>query len=878
MRPLLPLLAVATLAAAAPRPRAARPGCVDATDAYGGYVVNGAVARPTRTSATARLTLAVPAQPELGRDVTDTTVAVQATCDDVVRVRLGPPSASDLPAALVPTASLDGRPCAAGGDETHRLNFTIADDPFSVSVFRGADAGRPLFSTAGFRLLVKASFLEITTTLDPSSTLYGLGERTDELAVARSPSPTPRALFARDTAASVRATNLYGAWPLAIVVGNDGATHGLLIASAAPMDVLPRVDALTFRLLAPSITLFVLAGPTPAAVLDAATRITGRPALPPAWALGAGQSKWGWASPAQVEAAVAGYDAAAIPLDVVWADIDYMSDHRDWTLDEARYPLNRTRALVASLHAAGRRWVPIVDPGVPAVPGYGPYDAGLAAGAFVRAPLPAPLSEPYVGAVWPGLTVWPDFTAASASARDYWADAVAAFHHVVPFDGLWIDMNEPSNFKSTPDASPHPPPFSPYCINNGGDRAPLAASTLPPLARSGDYGTPHAARHNLYGLAEAVATHAGLTRAAPSRRPFILSRSTFPGAGAAAAAHWTGDNNSTWADLAASVPGALAAGLAGLPLAGADVCGFAGNASEALCGAWTGAAAFLPFLRNHAAIDAADQEPWRWPAVAAVARRTYGLRYALMPSLYSGLATAAATGLPLARPLWLHWSGEAAARAATGTWLLGGDLFVAPALTPAAVAAGTVTTWLPPGTWCDVWALTTQGGRRTACHAGPAAVTLPSSPASPALLQRAGSVLPLSAEALAVLTSTAATTAPVRALAAATGPVTLCAVLDGDGSALGSLYVDDGESVSAGGWASLAVSGGRLVVRGEGGTALPRSVVVASAVVHGVATRPTTVAAAGGRVEWTWSEGTLLVDLGGAVVREGGEEVAVVWR
>ena len=39
-----------------------------------------------------------------------------------------------------------------------------------------------------------------------------------------------------------------------------------------------------------------------------------------------------------------------------------------------------------------------------------------------------------------------------------------------------------------------------------------------------------------------------------------------------------------------------------------------------------------------------------------------------------------------------------------------------------------------------------------------------------------------------------------------------------------------------------------------------------------------TVAAAGGRVEWTWSEGTLLVDLGGAVVREGGEEVAVVWR
>ena len=738
-----------------------------------------------------------------------------------------------------------------------------------------------LFNSTAFRLLMKSRFLELSTSLPATATVFGLGERTASLAVPRG--PTPRALYARDAAAYVRDQNLYGAWPLAIVVDEDGDAFGLLIASAAPMDVVTQTDSFTIRLLAPTATILILGGPTVAAVLDAATRVTGRPALPPAWALGAMQSKWGWGSVDEVEASVAGYDAENIPLDTVFADIDYMSAHRDFTFNETAYPLPRVRAFVDVLHAAGRHWVPILDPGIPAVPGFAPYDAGAVAGVFVRAPPPASLETPYIGTVWPGEVAWPDF-AGSPAARAYWADAVAAFHAHAPYDGLWIDMNEASNFDTLEAAAS----FSPYCVNNGGDASPLATCTIPPLARSSD-GTPHAFRHNLYGLAEAVATVAGLTAALPSHRPFTLSRSTFLGAGAFAA-HWTGDNNSSWADLGASIPGVLAAGLAGIPLAGADVCGFAGAADADLCAAWTAAAAWLPLLRNHAAIDSPPQEPWRWPAVAAVARRGYGARYAVLPLFYSLLAAASATGAPVARPLWMLWPASPAARAAEGAWMLGESVFVAPPLTREAVAAGAVDVWLPPARWCDAWGLleTVQSSNTATatCHTAPAdtgrTLRLASSPASPALLLAAGAALAASSPALAAWHADGGAPEgppPVRAQAAVTGAVTVVAVVDGDGTAVGRVYIDDGLTHAAGGWADLDVARGKASVRPAGGVRLPRPLQVTRLVVVPVAAQVARASARGATVAgWRWANGTLTVDVRAAVVQAAADELVVEWE
>ena len=239
----------------------------------------------------------------------------------------------------------------------------------------------------------------------------------------------------------------------------------------------------------------------------------------------------------------------------------------------------------------------------------------------------------------------------------------------------------------------------PYAITNNNVRLPLSFRTLPVTARHGDGSLEYDA-HNLYGLAQAAVTARVLARLAPQRRPFVLTRSSFLGAGAHAA-HWLGDNAATWDDLRRSVTGVLEAGLYGNPLPGADVCGFLLNTTAELCGRWAAAAALQPFIRDHSDLAAGRQELYRWPETAAAARAALGVRYRLLPAWYAAAATAAATGCPAARPLWFGWpADEGALGGSDEAWLVGDGLLAAPALRP---GVDNVIAYLPPGAWHD-WA------------------------------------------------------------------------------------------------------------------------------------------------------------------------------
>ena len=198
-----------------------------------------------------------------------------------------------------------------------------------------------------------------------------------------------------------------------------------------------------------------------------------------------------------------------------------------------------------------------------------------------------------------------------------------------------------------------------------------------------------------------------------SRRPFVLTRSSFLGAGAHSA-HWLGDNAATWEDLRWSVAGVLEAGLYGNPLPGADVCGFLFDTTPELCARWIAAGSFHPFVRDHSDLMAAGQELYRWPQTARAARRALGARYRLLPYLYTGSAAAARRGCPLARPLWFGWPSERAAVGSVASgeqWLVGDALLVSPALRP---NVSEVEAYFPPGGWFDLW----TGARVAEYHEG----------------------------------------------------------------------------------------------------------------------------------------------------------------
>ena len=367
--------------------------------------------------------------------------------------------------------------------------------------------------------------------------------------------------------------------------------------------------------------IYIIPGPSLDDVTTTLQRLIGVTPRPPLWALGHQQCKWGYRSHKDLAGIRARFQKENIPNDGLWLDIDYMDGYRVFTFNKDHF--SEPKRQIDELTEAGGHVVPIIDPGVKREAGYAVYDDGMKHDVFCK----TAEGEPYVGFVWPGATVFPDFSL--PASRDWWARRVKAFAES-GIHGAWIDMNDPSTGRSE---------LSDMRFDGG---------TLP-----------HESYHNQYALGMAMATRDGFLKANPGVRPFLISRSGFISTSRFSAI-WTGDNYSNFHHLKKSIEVTLNLSLSGIPFNGPDVPGFGGTPTDELARKWYKAGFLFPFFRNHAIIDAPHQEPWCFPKVsAAVIAKFIRLRYKMLPYLYNLFIEQEESGRPMLRALMYEFADTA---------------------------------------------------------------------------------------------------------------------------------------------------------------------------------------------------------------------------
>jgi alpha-glucosidase len=428
--------------------------------------------------------------------------------------------------------------------------------------------------------------------------------------------------------------------------------------------------------------IYILYGPSAKHVLSSYVWLTGPTPLPPLWALGFQQSRYSYMSQDAVLEVADRLREDKIPADAIYLDIDYQIKNRPFTIDTAAFP--DMPAMVTKLHQEGFHVVAITDLHIAFLPqqNYAPFDSGMAGNHFVH----NADGSLFVGPVWPGPSVFPDFT--QQQTRAWWGNLYKHFDHI-GIDGFWNDMNEPSVFNSLG--------TMPDSVVNHVDEAGFAARAASQREI-----------HNVYGMENSRATFEGQLALRPDVRPFVLTRASYAG-GQRYAATWTGDNSATWNHLRLTTSMLKNLGLSGFSLSGADVGGYAGTPSAELLTKWIEIAAFQPIDRDHAEKGTGPHEPWANGAEQEdIRRRFIDTRYQLLPYLYTVMEENTRNGLPLLRPLFLEFP-EAAAdhhaldldSGAGGEFMVGPDLLVAAPPFPDKLSDYDAA--LPSLGWYDFW-------------------------------------------------------------------------------------------------------------------------------------------------------------------------------
>jgi len=700
-------------------------------------------------------------------------IQIIALRDDVLRIRMGPsgvlPEDSSwavLPSSRTSTIAVtpESTPTSVGF-KTDKLHVAVQKNPFDLTVtdmqghiIVAQLPGRPIeYHGAAFRVYMKSP---------EDEHYFGLGDK---------PGPLDR----RNEAFTDWNTDSYG-WQEStdpiyksipfFIAFRQGVSAGIFLDNTwrSSFDFNKEYrDGYSFGSEGGPLDFYILYGPEPKKVVENWAWLTGTTPLPPLWSLGYQQSRYSYYPEAEVRRIAARLRSERIPADVIWLDIDYQFKNRPFTVDPERFP--HFGQMIDDLKAEHFQTVLITDLHIADQPniGYKPYDEGIAGDHFVK----NPDGSTYVGIVWPGKSVFPDFT--QDISRQWWGSLYADFV-AKGVAGFWNDMNEPSIFdvpsKTMPDDVRHriqEPGFDTRVTN-------------------------HLEVHNIFGMQNSRGTFEGLLKLRPDTRPFVMTRATYAG-GQRYAVTWTGDNSSTWNHLRQTIPQLLNLGLSGFSMSGADVGGFAGSPQPELLTRWLEVASFQPIDRDHTTKGSNPQEPWEDGTAEdlSLRRRYIEERYRLMPYIYTTAEEMSRTGLPLMRPLFLEFpndafDGKPLDSTDTGSFLLGPDLLIAQSPFPDELDDYSVA--LPSVDWYDYWT-----GARVVGRADTGDVDRPQSAVKGIVLHNSASTLPVFVRAGAIL--------PEQPLVQSTdekpqGPLTLRVyppIKPGE-ECRGSVYLDDGVS------------------------------------------------------------------------------------
>ena len=435
------------------------------------------------------------------------------------------------------------------------------------------------------------------------------------------------------------------------------------------------------------LTYYFIAGPQLLEVAKSYAWLTGVPELPPMWALGFHQCRWSYFPDSRVLEIAETFRQLEIPCDALYLDIDYMDNYKCFTWNLKHFP--EPTQLIADLKSIGFQTVVMIDPGIKVEDDYAVYTEGSEKSYFLK----RPDGELMIGQVWPGDSVYPDFT--NPEVRDWFGTLYEKLYKGNGVSGFWNDMNEPANFK-------------------------VWAKTIPTDVRH-DYegiGASHKKAHNIYGMQMTRSTTEGLQKLQPEKRPFLLTRASYSG-GQRFSAVWTGDNVANWEHLSIANRQTQRLNISGFSFSGSDVGGFAEKSTGELMVRWLQLGAFHPFYRVHtagnnaagdaledwetvakaAAIDRLDQEPWSFgEPFTTAAKAAIELRYRLLPYLYSAFWKNTQDGTPILKPLSFVFQNDDKTRTIENEFIFGPHLLISPVVKKGQKQQRL---YLPKGNWYD---------------------------------------------------------------------------------------------------------------------------------------------------------------------------------